>query len=38
MINQKTLEQFMCDFFAEGDFVEINANFLQDKLRKFIQN
>jgi len=38
MINQKTLEQFMCDFFAEGDLVEINANFLQNKMRNFIQN
>jgi len=38
MINQKTLEQFMCDFFSEGDLVEINANFLQEKLRNFIQN
>jgi len=38
MINQKTLEQFMCDFFSEGDLVEINANLLQEKLRNFIQN
>jgi len=38
MINQKTLEQFMCDFFSEGDLVEINANFLQNKMRNFIQN
>jgi len=38
MINQKTLEQFMCDFFSESDLVEINANFLQNKMRNFIQN
>jgi hypothetical protein len=38
MINQKTLDQFMCDFFSEGDLVEINANFLQNKMRNLIQN
>jgi len=38
MINQKTLEQFMCDHFRKDDLVEINANLLQEKLRNFIQN
>ena len=37
-MNEKTLEQFMCDFFSEGDLIEINANFLQNKMRNFIQN
>lgn len=34
----KTLDQFMADFFRENDTVEINAMFLQEKLRNLIQN
>lgn len=38
MKNDKNMEQFMCDFFTTSDYVEVNAQFLQDKLRNLIQN
>jgi hypothetical protein len=39
MITQnKSLDQFLCDFFTKEQYVEINAIFLQDKLRNLIQN
>ena len=34
----KSLEQFLCDFFLEGDLVEIEAKFLQSKLIELIKN
>lgn len=37
-MTEKSLEQFLCDFFRDDDFVEVNAKWLQTKLMDSIRN
>jgi len=37
-MTKKSLEQFLCDFFRDDDFIEVNAKWLQNKLMDSIRN
>jgi len=37
-MNTKSLEQFLCDFFRNDDFIEVNAKWLQNKFMDSIRN